>query len=158
MLTITEKLTGPAVPHTTLLLPFDQRQKSRQRVTLDDGREAGVLLPHGTVLRGGDVLRATDGTVIAVCAAPEAVSTAFARDPELLPRAAYHLGNRHIAVQFGDTWLRYLHDHVLDQMLEQLGLRIFFEHAPFEPEAGAYGHHEHAAPPGHSKYRAHEHG
>jgi len=55
--------------------------------------------------------------VIAVQAAHEAVSTAFADDPVLLLRAAYHLGNRHIAVQVGDHWLRYLHDHVLDHML-----------------------------------------
>ncbi|MHB8746876.1 MAG: urease accessory protein UreE [Gammaproteobacteria bacterium] len=148
MLTITEKLSEPVPAHTTLTLAFDLRQKSRLRVNLDDGREAGVMLARGTVLRGGDLLRATDGSVIEVQAAPEAVSTAFSRDPALLTRAAYHLGNRHIAVEIGTTWLRYLHDHVLDHLLEQLGLQVFFEHAPFEPEAGAYeaqGHPPHHA-------------
>jgi urease accessory protein len=157
MLTFTEKLTAPAPAQTTLTLPFDARQKSRLRATLDDGREAGLMLTRGTLLRGGDLLRAADGTVVEVRAAPESVSTAFARDAELLTRAAYHLGNRHIAVQIGDTWLRYLHDHVLDHMLEQLGLRVSFEQAPFEPEAGAYdgqGHGAHAHAP---MYRAHEH-
>ena len=156
MLSITEILTNPATPQATLTLPFDLRQKSRLRVTLDDGREAGLVLERGTLLRGGDLLRADDGTVIAVRAAPEAVSTACADDPVLLLRAAYHLGNRHIAVQVGDHWLRYLHDHVLDHMLEQLGLRVQAEQVAFEPEAGAYGahsHHTHAP-----MYRAHEHG
>jgi urease accessory protein len=138
-----------------LTLPFETRQKSRLRVTLDDGREAALLLARGSLLRGGDLLRAEDGTVIEVRAASESVSTAYASNAELLTRAAYHLGNRHIAVQVGATWLRYLHDHVLDHMLEQLGLQVSFEQAPFEPEAGAYdghGAHSHA-----SIYRAHEH-
>ncbi len=155
MLTFTEKLTAPAPAQTTLTLPFEVRQKSRLRATLDDGREAGLILARGTLLRGGDLLRGEDGTVIEVRAAPESVSTAFAHDPELLTRAAYHLGNRHIAVQIGDNWLRYLHDHVLDHMLEQLGLQVTLEQAPFEPEAGAYeGHGAHAHSP---LYRAHEH-
>ncbi|HRE55114.1 MAG TPA: urease accessory protein UreE, partial [Candidatus Competibacter sp.] len=47
--------------------------------------------------------------------------------------------------QVGAGWLRYLHDHVLDRMIEELGLAVSAERAPFEPEAGAYGgdHHDH---------------
>jgi len=120
------------------------------------------MLARGTLLRGGDRLRAADGTVIEVVAAIETVSTAYAHDPALLTRAAYHLGNRHIPVQIGDTWVRYLHDHVLDHMLEQLGLEGVGEQAPFEPEAGAYeGHgHSHAEHASHTHtpiYRAHAH-
>lgn len=129
---------------TTLTLAFEQRQKSRLRTRLDDGREAGLFLPRGTVLRGGDCLRGEDGSVVRVVAAPEAVSTAFHRDAQVLARACYHLGNRHVALQIDHSWVRYLHDHVLDAMVESLGLRVFFENAPFEPEAGAYageGHH-----------------
>ncbi len=157
MLTFTEKLTAPAPAQATLTLPFEARQKSRLRATLDDGREVALMLTRGSLLRGGDLLCADDGTIVEVRAAAESVSTAFARDPELLTRAAYHLGNRHIAVQIGDTWLRYLHDHVLDHMLEQLGLRVISEHAPFEPEAGAYGGHAHGAHEHAPTYRAHEH-
>ena len=73
-------------------------------------------------------------------AGPEAVSTVNADDPKALARAAYHLGNRHVAVQVGDGWLRYLADHVLDDMLRGLGLEPKSERAPFEPESGAYGH------------------
>ena len=61
-------------------------------------------------------------------------------DPKALARAAYHLGNRHVPVQVGDGWLRYLADHVLDDMLRGLGLEPKSEQAPFEPESGAYGH------------------
>jgi len=55
-----------------------------------------------------------------------------------LARAAYHLGNRHLAVQIGPGWLRYLADHVIDDMLRAHGFCITHEHAPFDAEGGAY--------------------
>ena len=145
-LQITERLREPADAQATLTLPFEQRQKSRLRIRLDNGQDAGLFLPRGTVLRHGDRLRATSGLVVEVRAAPEAVSTARADDALLLARAAYHLGNRHVALQLGPGWLRYPHDHVLDNMARELGLTVSREQAPFEPEAGAYGggHHRHA--------------
>jgi len=61
-----------------------------------------------------------------------------ADDPRLLARVAYHLGNRHVALQIGAGWLRYSHDHVLDELSRGLGAQLTIEQAPFEPEAGAY--------------------
>ena len=145
-LRIVERLNENLPARAMLTLPFDLRQKSRLRARLDSGEDVGLFLPRGTVLRHGDRLRATDGRVIEVRAAPETVSTARATDPLLLARAAYHLGNRHVALQLGPGWLRYLHDHVLDGMVRELGLTVIGERAPFEPEAGAYGgghHHGH---------------
>ena len=123
----------------SVTLPFERRARSRQRVVLDDGREALIDLPRGTVLRDGSLLADAQGQVLAVCAAREGVSIARAADPLVLLRGAYHLGNRHIAVQLGPGWVRYLHDHVLDDMLRGLGLDVDFAQLPFEPEAGAYG-------------------
>ncbi len=129
-----------------LTLPIEQRVRSRLRARLDDGRDVGLFLPRGTLLRGGDRLGSDDGLVIEVVAAAETVSTIHCDDPTLLARAAYHLGNRHIPLQVEKGWLRYQHDHVLDDMLLQMGLALVVEQAPFEPEAGAYqqaveGHH-----------------
>ncbi|MCC6206930.1 MAG: urease accessory protein UreE [Gammaproteobacteria bacterium] len=124
----------------TLTLTFDQRQRSRLRVMLDDGREAVLLLERGSVLRGGCCLRAEDSSIVRVNAAPEPVSTVQCADPHLLARACFHLGNRHIALQIGDGWLRYQQDHVLDDLVHGHGLHPVAEAAPFEPEAGAYGH------------------
>ena len=152
-----------------LTLPFDQRQRSRLLVRLDDGREAGLMLERGMILRDGDGLRAVDGTVIVVQAAPEPVSTVQATEPRVLARAAYHLGNRHVPLQVDNGWLRYQADHVLDDMVRNLGLSVIHEEAPFEPEGGAYGgghahshsqdhghEHGHALAPGHT--HGHEHG
>lgn len=138
MLKILQRLESIEPASSSLTLPFALRQKARQRARLDDGREVALMLPRGAPLRGGDCLRAEDDSVIRIVAAAECVTTAFTKDPVLLARACYHLGNRHVALQIGDTWLRYLHDHVLDQLSEALGLRVFEEQAEFEPEAGAY--------------------
>ena len=127
---------------TSLTLPFEQRQKSRLRVTLDNGNEAALILERGTVLRHGDLLRATNGQVVEVRAASETVSIVSESNPHLLLRACYHLGNRHVPLQIGDGWLRYLKDHVLDDMVRSLGLSVEYQEAPFEPEAGAYKNNE----------------
>lgn len=147
-LQIVERLHHALPAETTLTLPFEMRQKSRLRTRLDNGADVGLFLPRGTVLRHGDRLRTTTGLIVEVCAAPEHVSTARTDDASLLARAAYHLGNRHIPLQIDSGWLRYPHDHVLDKMIQELGLEVVSEQAPFEPEAGAHGgadaHHHHS--------------
>lgn len=125
---------------TSLTLPFETRQKSRCRVTLDNGAPAALALPRGKALRAGDLLQAEDGSVIEIRAAAEAVSTASSASPLLLAHACYHLGNRHVPLQIGKGWCRYLRDHVLDEMVRALGLEIIAVRAPFEPVDGAYGH------------------
>lgn len=143
-LEITERLQEPAEPQAILTLPFELRQKSRLLTKLDSGERVGLFMPRGTILRQGDLLRANTGLIIRINAAPEAVSTATTDDPWLLARTCYHLGNRHVPLQIGSGWLRYLQDHVLDALVRKLGLSVIQERAPFEPEAGAYGaNHEH---------------
>jgi urease accessory protein len=148
MLTIRERVTTRQPAAAQLVLPFELRQRSRLRAHLTSGQEVGLFLERGIVLRGGDLLRAEDGTVIEVVAALETVSTVRESDATRLARAGYHLGNRHVPVQIGPGWLRYGHDHVLDDMVRGLGLTVVVEQAPFEPEAGAYGQahgaHEHS--------------
>ncbi|HXL97039.1 MAG TPA: urease accessory protein UreE [Steroidobacteraceae bacterium] len=138
MLTISARLQQPRVPDARLVLPFEMRSRSRFRARLVGGEEVGVILARGQILRDGDLLLASDGRVIEISAASETLSTVRSADPRWLARAAYHLGNRHVALQIGEGWLRYSHDHVLDQMLHGLGLEVTVEQALFEPEAGAY--------------------
>lgn len=148
LLALTEKSAVTGDAQDTLTLAYDLRQRSRQRVRLDGGRDAAIMLAPGTTLDDGDHLRAADGTVVRVCAALESLSTARTDDPLRLARACYHLGNRHVRLQVGAGWLRYQPDHVLDAMVRGLGLAVTTERARFEPERGAYGghgHHHHPA-------------
>lgn len=145
-----EQLQQPAHISGTLTLPIDLRIKSRLKVTLDDGREAGLFLTRGQLLRGGDCLSDEAGSLLVqVRAADEAVSTVRCADLLQLGRICYHLGNRHVPLQIEAGFARYQQDHVLDEMVIGLGGEVLHELAPFEPEAGAYqsqagaGHHHH---------------
>ncbi|MBK1719875.1 urease accessory protein UreE [Thiocystis violacea] len=141
MMRLTRKSDWPLTADTTLTLTLEQRVRGRLRLTLDDGREAGLFLERGATLRDGDCLLSEDGAVVRVRAGDESLSTVRCDDPLLLARAAYHLGNRHVALQIEPGRLRYQHDHVLDAMLRGLGLTVELETAPFEPEPGAYDSH-----------------
>ncbi|ELK7545313.1 urease accessory protein UreE [Escherichia coli] len=135
----------PAQTTASVTLPVDMRVKSRIKVTLNDGRQAGLLLPRGLLLRDGDILSNENGDeFIKVIAADEAVSVVRCADPFMLAKACWHLGNRHVPLQIMPGELRYHHDHVLDDMLRQFGLDVDFAHLPFEPEAGAYASKSHA--------------
>jgi urease accessory protein len=140
-----------------LTLGFEDRRRSRMRIRIDDGREAALILPRGTILRDGDRLRDPEqGAVVTVRAADQTLSRVHAAGAVALARAAYHLGNRHVPVQVGAGWLAYEHDHVLDEMIEELGLAVETCIAPFEPEAGGYRHGPSGE--GHQQGHHHEHG
>jgi urease accessory protein len=138
----------------TVELDWDVRQKSRFDATDSQGRNLGIFLPRGTVVRGGDVLVAEDGSLVRVIAAPQPVlvitpcsthGSAFD-----LTRAAYHLGNRHVPIELKPDHLKIEPDHVLADLLRAMHLTVVAATVAFEPEGGAYaagGHahgHDHA--------------
>ena len=145
---------------TTVELDWDVRQKSRFDATDSGGRHLGVFLPRGTLVRGGDVLVAEDGSMIKVIAAAQPVlevriCSAHGTPFDLL-RAAYHVGNRHVQLELQPDHLKLEPDHVLAYMLRQMHLIVTETRAAFEPEGGAYaaGGHGHA----HEHAHAHDHG
>jgi urease accessory protein len=135
---------------STLELDWDVRQKSRFDATDSLGRQLGVFLPRGTLVRGGDVLIAEDGSMVRVIAAPQAVLRITActshGTPFDLTRAAYHLGNRHVPIELKPDHLKIEPDHVLADMLRAMHLTVQEVQEAFEPEGGAYsaGGHAHA--------------
>jgi urease accessory protein len=143
-------------------LDWDTRQKSRFEATDSAGRRLGVFLPRGSVVRGGDVLVAEDGSLVVVRAAPQPVLV-VRQGPQGAPgdllRAAYHLGNRHVAVELKTDHLKFEPDHVLGEMLQRLHLTVSQALAPFEPEGGAYASHggdAHSHDHGHGHAHAHD--
>lgn len=132
-----------------VVLPFELRQKTRLRTVSREGRDTGIFIERGTVLRSGDLLRSDCGLVVEVIAEPELLMEVRSDDSLVLARLAYHLGNRHVHVQIGKGFLRTPDDYVLRDMLMQLGAQVTAVTAPFDAESGAYGLHHHAmaAPP-----------
>jgi urease accessory protein len=159
MLELDRRLTD-GEPTATLTLPLERRIRARQRVRLDDGRDAGIFLERGEVLRDGDLLGGADGLAVRVRAADEPVSEVRCDDPLLLARACYHLGNRHVPLQIEPARLCYQQDHVLDDLVRGLGLAPEHLSTPFEPEPGAYGGSAsgHGQGQGHSHSHGHHHG
>lgn len=129
-----------------LRLPFAQRQQRGAKAKLESGEEATLMLPRGEVLRGGDLVTASDGRVIEVEAEAEKLIEARFAGAEEMARAAYRLGDRHVPVEFRADSLRVADDHGVEEMLKTMGARLGTVQAPFEPVVEpphAHGHDEH---------------
>jgi len=135
---------------TELHLDWQVRQKSRFECTDSSGRQLGVFLPRGTVVRHADVLIAEDGSLIKVFAAKQPVlKVSYCTEHGSLfdlTRAAYHLGNRHVPIELQPDHLKIEPDPVLADMLKQMHLIVTPIESGFDPESGAYAstpHHHH---------------
>jgi urease accessory protein len=153
-------LQAPQAPVSkyTVELAFGERSRSRLKVDckplVDPGSvssgqsvlSAGIVLARGTILRGGAWVLG-EGRALNVLAADEdllEVSVGGDENPHLaLLKAAYHLGNRHVALAISPGLLKIEYDYVLADMLVAMGLKVQRRFGPFEPEWGAYasGHH-----------------
>jgi urease accessory protein len=128
-----------------VLIDFDRRHRRRIVLATERGGELLIDLPQAARLRDGDGLALDDGGIVRVRARAEALAEIHAHDDGQLLRIAWHLGNRHLPVQFLHERLRIRADHVIEAMIEGLGGHVARIEAPFDPEGGAYagGHHHH---------------
>lgn len=144
MLTCTKRLDqhhNQPTPKITLSLSATERTKTNYRWETPQGESICFRLPRGTLLQHGDLLQAETGEIIKIEAKSEPVITVTANSSLMLLQAAYHLGNRHVPLEIKPDYLRFTPDSVLEAMLQQLGLTIISEIAPFFPETGAYHQH-----------------
>ncbi|WP_373083767.1 urease accessory protein UreE [Sneathiella sp.] len=123
-------------------LDFDSRRRRRIKLTADQGMEFLLDMRELRTLRDGDIVLLQDGSGIQVRAKDEPVLDVTCQDTRQLVRIAWHLGNRHLPTELRDGVLRIRQDHVIEEMVEQLGATTSRLDAPFNPEGGAYGHGE----------------
>jgi urease accessory protein len=129
-----------------VLIDFDRRHRRRIVLTTEAGADLLIDLPQAARLREGDGLALDEGGIVRVRARAEALAEIHAHDEGQLLRIAWHLGNRHLPVQFLPDRLRIRADHVIEDMVEGLGGHVARIEAPFDPEGGAYAaapHHHH---------------
>ncbi|MBR0670990.1 urease accessory protein UreE [Roseomonas soli] len=138
----------------TVLVDFDDRYRRRRLYTGEAGLAFLLDLPEATVLRDGDGLALPGGGFVRVKAAPEPLVEITASSREHLARLAWHLGNRHLPTQIEGDRLLIRDDHVIVAMLEGLGASLRKVDAPFDPEGGAYGEHNHSP----TQHHHHDHG
>ena len=134
------ELAVSGTPSERLALTWESRRKSRLKALTESGTTVGLFLPRGTMLFAGSLVRAADGRIIEIVAAPEDVSTVSSPDSVLLARVAYHLGDRHVRTQVGPGFIRYRHDRAIDELVGDLGAEVVVEDVPFEPERGTTDH------------------
>ncbi|HYD67202.1 urease accessory protein UreE [Azospirillum sp.] len=132
----------------TVTLAFDDRFRRRVRLADDAGEPFLLDLARAQVLNDGDGLELEGGGWLRVKAAPERLAEVHCHGEGELARIAWHLGNRHLPVEFGPGVVRLRWDHVIVDMLHGLGAHVHEVMAPFTPESGAYsggggGHHHH---------------
>jgi urease accessory protein len=127
----------------TVTLAHHDRHRRRIRLTADDGTAFLLDLSEATVLRHGDGLKLESGGYIEVQAAPEPLIEVRAASAQLLARLAWHLGNRHLPAEIHADCILIRDDHVIVDMLKGLGAQVLAVNAPFDPEGGAYGQHNH---------------
>ena len=140
----------------SVVLDYDDRHRRRVAMRGVHGTAFLLDLAEAVALHGGDALALDDGRLVEVVAAPEPLAEIGAKDAAAMVRIAWHLGNRHLAVQLAGQRLRIRRDHVIEAMVEGLGGRVRAIEAPFDPEGGAYaiGHgHSH----GDGSMHDHEH-
>ena len=132
-------------PALRLALRADERTRLRGHRRSVCGRDLLLQLPRGAALEPGDRLAPeAGGPLVVVEAAPEPLMVVRAADPLALLQAAYHLGNRHVAMELHDDELRLGVDSVLEDLLRQRGLSVERIMGPFRPEPGAYERSGHA--------------
>lgn len=146
----------------TVILTPEQRRAPHGSVTGVKGTRLSFDLAEPVALRAGDLLVLEDGKLIEVVAEPEPLIEARAKDLTALARLAWHLGDRHVAVQLFANRLRVRRDPAIEALLARLGAKLVAIEAPFDPEGGAYvapahGHHHHDHNHGHDHHHDHDH-
>jgi urease accessory protein len=131
-------------PADCVVLGYDDRYRRRMMMTGVAGTEFLLDLAEAVALRGGDALVLEDGRLIEVIGAPEPLAEIKPLDGNHAMQIAWHLGNRHLPVQFVGMRIRIRRDTVIEDMLEGLGAKVIIIDAPFDPEGGAYAKAPHA--------------
>jgi urease accessory protein len=128
------------------MLKPDQRRVQRGELIGVNGTHCEFDLPELVTLRMGDVLELDGGGFVEVVVEAEPLIEVRGRDLTHLARLAWHLGDRHVAVQIFPNRLRLRRDAAIAALLAGLGARVTPIEAPFDPEGGAYAastHHHH---------------
>ena len=138
---LTER-TSTQANENCLILPLSAKERIQlrgKRSTLN-GIEVILNLPRGGGrLIPGEVLKSDDSLFyVTIEAAKEDLIKVSSDNRLKLLKAAYHLGNRHVEIEFHEREIYLLNDVVMRKMLEQQGFEIEFAQGAFSPEIGAY--------------------
>jgi len=155
-------ITAPAVPvasaalegrrRDTLCLTWEERRWTRKRVVTTAGREVGLALPTGSLLRPGDIVAVEADWYLEIEGRPEPVLAVTPRSRDEAIRIAFDVGNRHFPLAMEGDDLLVPDDTAMEQLLCRLGVAWQRRAAIFAPLGGTY-----AEEPGKSSLDGHSH-
>ncbi|RCL00074.1 MAG: urease accessory protein [Candidatus Tokpelaia sp. JSC189] len=130
----------------TILLPHRERHIRRKLLYFENGDMIMLDLQHAVQLSEGDILTTESGQYFQIEAARELLYEVKGKDALHLLELAWHLGNRHLAVEVFPDRLMLLRDDVIGAMLKTLGATVREIKASFQPLHGAYHDHSSICP------------
>ncbi len=123
----------------SITLTYSDRFRRRIAMVSDNGIEFLLDLAEATELKDGEFLVLDDGRNIKIIAAKEKLMRIRGKDQQHLARAAWHVGNRHLACEIHPEFIVLINDRIIEKMLLGLGCEVEQFEATFSPEGGAYG-------------------
>lgn len=127
-------------PWDIIVMDAEARHLRRKLITLQHGDEVMVDLEKTVKFEDRDCLILEDGRLVQIIASDEELLEVTARDAAHLTQLAWHIGNRHLEAQIEASRILIRRDHVIANMLQQLGAKVADVRETFTPEHGAYAH------------------
>lgn len=146
---VSEMAADPRI-EDALHLTSEERASAHMVAITKGGRAVKISLPRGSELSDGDVLAVDGDTMIVVRAAKERLFSIAPNSALLWGVAAFHLGNLHRPVRFGEGVMLTPADSKVADVLRGSGIAFDTCDAPFVGvRYGSYSDHNHT--------HAHEH-
>ena len=128
----------------TITLNASERLCRRKNLILDNGKKVLIALDKVVNFNDSDGFELENGEWIKINAAKEKIIDINTNDNEHQSLLAWHLGNRHLAMQIINELIVCITEGIpILDMLKVLNTRVFIREDIFEPELGAYGAHNH---------------
>ncbi len=137
---ITEVGSLEGLERDTVVLKWEDRRRSRQRVRTTKDVELGIALPTGTVLQAGDLLHLDNVRYIVVEAEAEDVIVIFPEDMTRSAMVAYEIGNRHLPISLKGSNIVTPYDRFIEEFLKKESIGYECRREIFEPLRRG-GHH-----------------
>jgi len=142
----------------TLCLTWEERRWTRKRVVTTAGREVGLALPTGSLLKPGDIVAVEADWYLEIEGKPEPVLAVTPRSRDEAIRIAFDVGNRHFPLATDGDDLLVPDDTAMEQLLIRLGVVWQRRAAVFAPLGGDPAkEHGRSALDGHSHAHPHYH-
>ena len=124
-----------------ITLSSDERRILRGKRLTDCDQEIILQLPREGELNDGDILSTNNSNFyVEIIAKTEDLIEISSNSKIELIKTAYHLGNRHVEVEIGESTLLTKSDFVIKNMLLNFKVDVKDTKKKFFPERGAHSH------------------